>query len=172
MSMSQREAVFNATIQVLQEAGIDFVLNRTDVHSVVTKEHRAQILEVVTSMFQRGEVLFSDTEANRKKLSDRSELRKYVSGLVSNWHNKDKALNAGRTYEVKTPGSRQGSADAQLKELKLLRKALQERNASQESVAAVDQAIETRQQELNQTKKIKTRVNVEFLPEELRALLG
>jgi len=172
MTISQREAVFNATIQVLQEAGIEFVANQTDIHSVMTKEYRAQILEVVTSMFQKGQVVFSDTESNRKKLSDKSELRKYVSGLVSNWHNKDKALNAGAAYQAKSPGSRQNASDAQLKELKLLRKALVERNADSQSIASVDEAIETRQQELGQKKKPKTQVNVTLLPEELKALLG
>lgn len=172
MSFSQREAVFNATVQVLKDSGIEFVTGKTVVHDVVTKEHRSQIIEMVTSMFANGQVSFSDKPANQSKLTNRPELRKYVSGLVSNWHNKDKALNAGQTYQAKAPGSRQGSADAQLKELKLLRKALVERNADSKSIKSVDEAIETRLQELGQTKKPKTSVNVEFLPEELRDLLG
>jgi hypothetical protein len=172
MSFSQREAVFNATMEVLQKAGIEFVPGKTVIHDVVTKEHRAQILDIVTNMFSSGQVSFSESAANQKKLSDRSELRKYVSGLVSNWHNKDKSLNAGQTYQAKTPGSRQGSGDAELKELRLLRKALVERGADTKSISSVDEAIEARQQQLGQTKKVKTNVNTELLPEELRALLG
>lgn len=172
MSFSQREAVFKATMEVLEKSGIEFVPNQTVVHDVVTKEHRSQILDIVTNMFKTGQVTFSDNASNQKKLSDTSELRKYVSGLVSNWHNKDKSLNAGQAYQSKTPGSRQGSSDPELKELRLLRKALVARGADTKSISSVDEAIESRMQQLGQTKKVKTNVNVELLPEELRALLG
>ena len=171
MATTQREAVFVATIAALSQAGITFVVGETIIHDVMTKEVRANVVDRVCTMFQSGEVAFKDTDSNSSKLSDTKELRKYVAGLVTNWHNKDKSFNAGAKYETKNPGSRAGAQDEQIKELKNLKTHL-EAVGNTEGVAKVAEAITARLEELktlNSSKKL-PEVDMTKIPEHLRSL--
>jgi ABC-type lipoprotein release transport system permease subunit len=170
--VSQREAVFVATIAALSQSGINFVVGESVIHDVMTKEIRSNVVDRVCTMFQAGEVAFKDTDSNSNKLADAKELRKYVNGLVTNWHNKDKALNAGAKYETKNPGSRVGAQDEQIKEMKNLQKHL-EAAGNTEGALKVAEAITARLEELrvlSSTKRLPT-VDTSKLPEELRALI-
>jgi hypothetical protein len=173
MATSQREAVFVATIAALSQAGINFVVGESVIHDVMTKEIRSNVVDSVCTMFQKGEVAFKDTPENATKLSDAKELRKYVAGLVTNWHNKDKNLNAGIKYETKNPGARAGSQDEQIQEMKLLQKKL-EAAGNVEGAAKVAAAIVGRLEELKATKASAAlrEVDASKLPEELRDLIG
>lgn len=172
MAISQRQAVFMATLAALSAKGIEFVPGKTIIHDVCTKELKESVVDSVCAMFQSGEVSFKDTPENAKKLEDAKELRRYVAGLVTNWHNKDTELNAGCKYEAKNPGSRAGSADPQVKEMKLLKTKL-EAAGNTEGAAKVETAIQLRLNELKAAKAAtKTvQINVENLPEELRSLV-
>ncbi len=115
---------------------------------------------------------FKESESNDAKLADSKELKRYVSGLVTNWHNKDKALNAGAKYETKNPGSRAGSQDEQIKEMKNLQKVL-EAAGNTEGAQKVAQAITARLELLKaeSTAKSLPKVDISKLPEHLRSLI-
>lgn len=167
--MKQREAVYKATHAVLKEAGISFEdYQEGGIKDLVTDEHRGQIIGIVCESFKSGEVELKDTEANRSKLANDAELRAYTSGLVSNWHRKDKCFNGNVTYKAKNPGSRAGQGDSQMKNLKLLRKKFEDDPAK---VKEIDEAIVKRTEELRAEKTKKIEVDWNEIPEELRAAL-
>lgn len=173
MVMSQVAAVFAVTTRVLEAHGIAFTPNSTVVREVISKEQRAEIIDGVVALFQAGEVEFKATESNAAKLSDPKALRNYVNGLVTNHHKKDKRLNGGVAFEIQNPGSRAGSGDAQLRELRKLRASLEASGSSAEILASVEEKIEARVEELNAAKPKKTpKINIDLLPEELRALVA
>jgi len=163
--LSQREAVYQAVMNVLGESGISFE-DGMNAKSVMTKEHRGQVNVILATGFTSGEIELKDTESNRTKLSDPSEMKEYVSGLQSNWLNKDTRLNGGVDHEIKNPGSRAGTGDSQLKALRSLMAI---------STDPVDKAelqgyIDTRISEIAKTKP-KTTAVIDFssLPAELQA---
>lgn len=169
--ISQRQAVFTATMNVLADKGISFDEGQTPTaQELVTKDMRKSIMEVVTNGIQNGEVEFSDDA--RAKHTTVEKVRTYVSGLINNWFRKDKRLNGGAKYESKNPGSRAGSTDEQIKALKTLRKA---KSDDADAVKAIDEAIATRQAEIAATKVKRVEVTQEQLdaiPAELRSRLG
>ena len=117
--VTQRAAVYQAVISVLSEANISFE-DGQNAKSMMTKEHRAQVNTILAFGFTSGSIELKDTESNRTKLSDPSEMKEYVSCLQSNWLNKDTRLNGGVDHEIKNPGSRAGTGDSQLKALRTL----------------------------------------------------
>jgi hypothetical protein len=157
----QNDAVFEATVNVTGKN--EFASGAL---SEVTKDEKAQIIDLVTEGILQGEVAFSD-EAKAKFDTD-AKVRAYVVGMVSNHFRKDKRLNGGAKYETKAPGSRAGSGDEQLKNLKALLSTL----TSEEDKAAVSAEIEARKKTL-QVAKAKTSVkeiNWDLIPEHLRNL--
>lgn len=164
--MSQSDSVVFCAKQVLGES----FRSGTPILDYITKDEAAAVVDLVTKSIQEFE---TDLSAQaREKFADPKKLRSYVVGMVNNWFRKGKELNGGSKYEIKNPGSRQGTGDAQLKELKILRKALADRNASPESLEKVDEAIQARLIEIApvQTAK-KIEVNLELIPAHLRDLL-
>ena len=93
MKMTQKEAVFSATVNVVGEFEGAYT---------PTKEQRAQVNNILFQGF-RAETIELDRTYND------SELKAYVSGLQSNWLRKDSRLNGGIKYVPKNPGSRAGS---------------------------------------------------------------
>lgn len=164
--MSQSDSVVAATQEVLGES----FKSGTPVLSYITKDQVKQIVDLVTNSILEGETDFSAQA--RSKHDSPAKVRSYVVGMVNNWHRKSKELNGGTTYVPQNPGSRQGSSDPQLKELKLLRKALAERNASPESLEKVDEAIQTRLAEIQPAPTLKKiEINLDLIPESLRELV-
>lgn len=102
MKMTQKEAVFSATVNVIGEFEGAYT---------PTKEQRAQVNNILFQGF-RAETIELDRTYND------SELKAYVSGLQSNWLRKDSRLNGGIKYVPKNPGSRAGSGDAMLKAMR------------------------------------------------------
>lgn len=76
---TQREAVFQAVTKL---ANLE---SKLYVSHLVVRE--------VIQDFQDGRTEFKVTERNIKRLSDESDLRKYVESLVKNWQKKDKRLS-------------------------------------------------------------------------------
>lgn len=138
MAMKQREAVYQVTTKVLASKGIEFMPTVTDVRDLVNSEIRSEIADKIVTMFQEGQVEFKSTESNQEKLSDAKKLRSYVTGLITNWFNKDPQLNGGAKYETKNPGTR--SPDPLLKELRILKKCLEVKGDA-DGLARVDEAI-------------------------------
>lgn len=170
MAMKQREAVYQVTTEVLASKGIEFMPTVTDVRDLANSDIRSEITSKIVTLFQEGQVEFKSTESNQEKLSDPKKLRSYVTGLITNWFNKDPQLNGGAKYEAKNPGSRQGSGDPQMKELRLLRKQLVANGSSPDSIARVDQAIADRAAELKAESAPSPTVNPDNLPDFLRDL--
>lgn len=164
MTMSQSQSVVEATVSVLGE---DFRPG-VPVLSYITKAQVHEVVELVTQSILEGLTDFSPSA--RAKYNTPKLVRSYVVGMVNNWHRKSKDLNGGTVYQPKNPGSRAGSSDPELKELKLLKKSLVERNAKPESISKVDEAIQARLEALGQSKP-KTQINANLIPEELRDLI-
>lgn len=147
--MNQKEAVFQAVCNVTGHKGEGQVN--------ISKEQRAQVNQILFESFRSDSI-----ELDRQY--DDSQLKAYVSGLVSNWLRKDKRLNGGITYVAKNPGSRAGSADPQLKAMRTLLSTLTDESEK----AEVQGHIDARIAEINATKITKV-IDFSALPAELRA---
>ena len=146
--VSQKEAVFNAVTNVCGSASDGSALNPS-------RDERSQISTILFEGFRSGSVQL-DREFND------TELKNYISGLMSNWLRKDKRLNGNVTYVAKNPGSRQGSGDEQLKALRALMSSL----TDEADRAEVQAHIDARVAELSAAKKMS--INFNALPIELR----
>ena len=153
--LSQKEAVYNAVTSVLNENNVS-VSEGTDVSTLMTRELRSQVNQILFEGFRSGSVEL-DREYND------SDLKAYVSGLQSNWLRKDKRLNGGAKYSAKNPGSRIGSSDPQLKAMRALLSTL----SSESDRAEVQSAIDTRVSEIQALKVKKVTIDTESLPADL-----
>lgn len=159
-TQSQKDAVYTAIVSVLNENSISFN-ESTDIGPLMTRELRSQVNQILFEGFRSGNITLD------KVLSD-VDLKGYVSGLQSNWIRKDKRLNGGVSYTTKNPGSRVGSADPQLKAMRLLLSTL----SSEEEKSEVQSAIDARVAEINASKIKKTVINTEVLPESLKRFIN
>ena len=154
--MTQKEAVFQAVTTVLGQAGIEIDGN---IAEHMTRERRASVNVILFESFRAGSIELD------KEYTD-TELKAYVSGLQSNWLRKDKRLNGNVQYTAKNPGSRAGSGDAQLKNMRLL---IQTLTQGTPDYVEVEQAIELRVKEV-QISKVKAKpIDFSALPADLRA---
>ena len=151
MSMTQGEAVFQAVRTIFTEGKVP----PTTEWSSTQKE---QVHDSILQMFRAGLV------AKNSGGSDEIALRKYVPGLVNNWVRKDKRLNGGEVYIPKNPGSRTGSGDDKLKNLKVLLTVV----TDPEAKAAVQLEIDKRVAELAKPAQV---VDISKIPEHLRHLV-
>jgi hypothetical protein len=165
--LSQHSAVVEAT---KTHFGERFIPGQ-DVKSYATKEDKRTIARSVAEAMLSGEVELSDAAIAKYGESAESLTSKYVVGMVTNWFNKSKELNGGTKYEAKNPGSRAGSGDAQVREMRLLRKQLLELG-NQEGVQRVDAAIADRLAEITVTTAKTIEINADELPAALRDLVG
>ncbi len=162
--IKQSEAIFNAIENVLTQAN-----KAIDGQVTLTKEERAEVIEIVTVGLHEGEVSFSD--GAKAKYDTFEKIKKqYVPGLLNNWLRKDSRLNGGTKYVPKNPGSRTGSSDEYLKNLKALRQQVATTEDA-DAMAAVDAEIEKRKAEISKAKVKTIKVNAELLPEELKHLV-
>jgi hypothetical protein len=155
---NQKEAVYSAVASI---TSIDNDL------VVLSKEERAQVISIVAAGFEASEVAMSEA-ACIKYLGNPTELKKYTSSLVNNWLRKDTRLNGGAKYVTKNPGSRAGSQDDLIKNLKALRASL----SDDDKIAQVDEAITARQAEIKATKAPTVEVNFDLIPADLKSKLG
>lgn len=170
MKTTQREAVYQAIVNVLADNGIKF--DGGNVSEFLTKEYRGEVHAIICEGFKTSAIEFEATPANQEKLSSESKLSAYVSGLISNWIRKDTRLNGGSKYTAKNPGSRVGQSDEQMKTLRALAK--QFVNDS-EKLAVVNAQIEKRKMELAASKKpvaTLTQEQIDALPADVRESLG
>lgn len=158
MKVNQKTAVFQAITMVLSAAGIEFNEGE-NVAEHMDKEIRGQVNTILFQGFRAG-----DIELDRE-YSD-SDLKAYVSGLQSNWIRKDKRLNGNTVYVAKNPGSRAGSGDSQLKNMKLLLLTL---TPGTEDYIEVESAIAARTVEVAASKAKSITVDFSALPAHLRA---
>jgi hypothetical protein len=156
MKSTQKEAVFQAVSTVLENDGITVEGN---ISTHMSRERRASVNAILFESFRAGNI-----ELDREYTD--TDLKAYVSGLQSNWLRKDKRLNGGVQYTAKNPGSRAGSGDTQLKNMRLLLATL---TPGTPDYTEVEVAIETRVKEV-QASKIKAKpIDFSVLPADLRA---
>jgi hypothetical protein len=168
--LNQRESVYVSTMNVLADKSINFDDGQTPTAAeLVTKDMRQSIVACVTQSIISGETEFS-AEATAKHDTE-AKVRGYVSGLVNNWFRKDTRLNGNVKYTVKSPGSRAGAGDEQLKALKALRSTKAD---DQEALQVIDAAIEARKSDLklNNPWRALTQEQVDALPQSVREALG
>lgn len=157
--MSQKEAVYSAVTSVLSENNIS-VSEGTDVSTLMTRELRSQVNQILFEGFRNGTVEL-DREFND------SDLKAYVSGLQSNWLRKDKRLNGGAKYSAKNPGSRVGASDPQLKAMRALLTTL----SNDSERAEVQTAIDARVSFIQASKVKKVSIDTSVLPAALQSLV-
>lgn len=160
--MNQRNATVSTIIACLKDAGISYELNgATPVSEVLNSDIKAKVRDTLFAMFRDGKV---DMSADAQgKYSDDNQLKTYISGLVNNWIRKAPEFNNGGKYVPKNPGSRAGSGDEQIKEMKKLLASTQDQDVKDQ----IQEAIDARMAE------IKPRVEIDHskLPESLRHLV-
>lgn len=154
--MTQGEAVFQAVLAVFGNDGkLNGAVPETKAWS---EEQKRAVHGRVFLSFKTGETTKSSggqTDA---------DLMKYIPGLVNNWVRKDLRLNGGVQYTAKNPGSRSGSGDEAIRNMKILLGAV----SDPEARLAIQAEIDKRMEEI----KPKATINVDALPESLRHLVG
>lgn len=155
--LNQKEGTYKVIVAVL-----GYEPNGEQVQ--LTDGQRKEVIETVADQFLAGEIQM--TADARAKHDTREKMIIYSRGLVNNWLRKDTRLNGGDKYQPKNPGSRAGSGDKVLANLKKLLKV-----ADQTEHAAIQAAIEARQEELTAEKAKKVEIDLSVIPEELRHLV-
>ena len=161
--MNQKDGVTNAILSVLNERGVDYVMGgEVCVKNILTSEDKANIRAIVINGFKSG--LISITEQAKAKHTDNGFV-KYTNGLVNNWINKNPEFNAGQSYTPKNPGSRAGSGDEQIREMRKLLKTTDD----QEQIDLIQSMIDARLAEIKPASVVT--INVDALPESLKHLV-
>jgi len=164
--VNQRTATVNTIMAVLKEAGINYELNGdTPVSEVLESKHKESVRSILFTMFREKQIEYK--ESFQAKVDDDSELKKYISGLVNNWVRKAKEFNCGQTYKAKNPGSRAGSSDPQIKEMRKLLQVTTDDKAKATIQATIDKKLAEIRAEKN-----KVEVDLDAIPAELRKQLG
>ena len=156
--MNQKEGTFNAVCSVTGQDSFDAAVE-------LTSEQRAQVIEMVTQGFINGDIEMSD--GAKAKYSEESKMKTYCNGLVSNWLRKDKRLNGGIKHQIKNPGSRAGSGDPVIKELKKLLEV-----CGEDKQEAVQHEIDKRLATLKAEKAKTVEINMDLIPDDLKDLVG
>jgi hypothetical protein len=162
--VTQADAVYASVVETLAEYSIVFETGM-QVQEFLNKEIRAAVKTKVLNMFANGLVRFSD----QVKLQDTKYMSSYVSGLITNWTNKDRRLNGGTKYQAKNPGSR--PVDATLKAMLAVQARFE---VGSEEYEEIQKAIEAKNVEISNKKTTTTasKLDVSALPEDLRHLLA
>ena len=148
MSITQGEAVFQCVRAVFPDGKVPAT---TEWNS----EQKDKVHQSMLAMFLSGAC------SKNSGGSDEVSLGKYIPGLVNNWVRKDLRLNGGSEYIPKNPGSRQGSGDEQLKNLRLMLAMV----SDPEAKVAVQQEIDKR---IAALAKPAATLDVSKIPEHLR----
>lgn len=158
--LSQKDGVFNAIKSFCEEHGKHF---EEGMKCELETSERKAIIAMLVSATEQGELQVKSAKAS-------ADLPKYWEGTLSNWLRKDERLNGGVEYQPKNPGSRAGSGDEELKNLKLLLKQV-EASGNEVGIEQVKQAIEERKAKIVEEKAAKLAVNTNAIPENLRHLV-
>lgn len=89
--LSQKDAVYQVTVETLNQAGIQ--LGGRPVAQAMPKELRKMVTDKLADLVTQGKVSFKGTVSNSMKLKDPSKMKAYLSGLVSNHWKRDSRLN-------------------------------------------------------------------------------
>lgn len=89
--MSQKEAVYQATLEILRQANIE--LGDRSAKEAVPREIRKLITLKMVEYADQGLIKFAVTANNEARFKDRVKLTAYLSGLISNHWKRDPRLN-------------------------------------------------------------------------------
>ena len=156
--ISQKEGVYNAVTAFCAEEGIPFEDGSL---MEFNKGQRQSIIGMLVEATEANELTVNSEKAQQN-------LPIYWNGCLSNWLRKDSRLNGNTKYITKNPGSRAGSGDPQLRELKKL--LVQVQGTEHEATVAAE--IESRQAIVQAEKVKNVEIDVDKLPEHLRALVS
>lgn len=148
--ISQGEAVFQAVSSVFDTSE---AVPETGSWSDKQKE---AVYGSVFTMFKTG-------VTSHSKNPDDAALLKYIPGLVNNWVRKDPRLNGGGKYVTKKPGSRTGSGDEMVKNMRLLLATVTDADEKRQIQEAIDDRLSSL--------KPKVTINAAAIPENLRHLI-
>ncbi len=158
-TIKQKDAVFSAVTQVLSEAGIKFE-DGSVAKNLMNDELRAQVNQILFEGFRAGTIEIKGEKSE-------TELKQYVSGLQSNWLNKDKRLNGFTKYVPKNPGSRTGITDPAIKAMRALMASKSDPSEIEEIQGHINNRLTALKAAKVKTKQVA--VNYEDLPVELQA---
>ena len=159
--VNQKQAVTNAVLAVKP----DYQLNgEVILADVLNSDDKKQARAILFEGFKAGEIAMTE-QAKVKYLHDDTALSKYVSGLLDNWIRKNTEFNNGQAYVTKNPGSRAGSGDEQVREMRKLLKVTSDEQAR----ALIQQAITERLAAIKPESTVT--INADALPEHLRHLV-
>ena len=159
MSISQKDGVFNAVVAFIEESGRKF---EEGMKVELSSSDRKTVIGMLVAATEANEL---DVKSDGAK----NDLKTYWNGTLSNWLRKDKRLNGGVKYETKNPGSRAGSGDKELQELRKLLTQVQA-TGIEENIKAVQDAIDVRLAKIQAAKAPKFEVDKDKLPEGVRHL--
>lgn len=163
MSVSQKDGVFGAVVAYLEEKSIPFEEGAKAVD--LSTDARKTIVGMLVAATEAGEL-------TRKSNKSGQSLEQYWSGTLSNWLRRDPRLNGGvEKVEPKNPGSRAGSGDAELRELKKLMQQV-EVTGNAEHITAVQEAIDNRMKIVEAEKAKKIAVDLSKIDPSLLASIG
>jgi hypothetical protein len=161
--MNQKEAVFNAVMDVLSQEKVKLD-DGSNVVNLLNRDRRHKVNQILFDGFKSGDIELATEFPND------SILRTYCSGLQSNWVRKDKRLNGGVPYIPKNPGSRDGYNDPSIRAMRLL---LSTKTEHAER-AEIQKHIDQRKAELERSRPAAPKVEIDFdaLPTALRMKYG
>lgn len=133
---TQRDATYHAVVETLKNNKINFVPNKTDVSTIITRgsEIRKQVIAMLVGIF---------TNKQAPLAREQKDLAKYCSGLLNNWMHRDSALNGGKDYVPNV-----GSHDGQIREMMKLA------SLYPDKAAEINAAIEARKAEVIAARKV------------------
>lgn len=105
--MKQNEAVILA---ITTHFGDDFENGQE-----FTDDDKSKIVGLLMKSYEEGEWAIKSAKA-------KENVKQYIGGLLNNSITKDKKVNGGEKYEPKNKGSRTGTTNPEVKNLRILRK--------------------------------------------------
>ena len=139
--MNQKEGVYKVVCAYLNEHNIKFT---NESKLTLSTDQRKEVIQMIAHGFAQGHIEMTD-KARVKYNSVDKLIKEYVPGLLSNWLRKDERLNGNVEHKIENPGSRSGSGDQIVKNLKLL---LKDPRLNDKQKAKVELKIAERKAEL------------------------
>lgn len=143
--MIQKEVVFTTTMKVL---GGDF--KEGLVCSDFFKSHpkkKEELVQLMTESLENGEWTIKSEKANEN-------VTQYINSVIANFFRRDTRLNGGTEYVAVNPGSKTGSRDPKIKNMKLLLATQEEGSEAYDKIKAKIEFLLEEARELKASKEI------------------
>lgn len=157
--LSQKECVFATIEEFFTNNGLTLP-NKVS----LSLSDKKLIVEALTDKAMLG--CMSLEPESKAKYHSRDLMLGYCTKLLNNWLRKDIRLNGGVKFFIKNPGSKAGTSDPQIKQLKEIKSKIIDATYTK----AIDEQINIRLSKLNNNKKFKS-INKDLLPEEIQSLI-